>query len=74
MIHHVSLGTNDTERARRFYDPVLGVLVMTLLSDKGRSLDYGVNRFLFSLEAPTDGRPATPGNGVHIAFEAARAR
>jgi len=71
MIHHLSLGTNDAARARRFYDPVMAVLGLKLLADKDGSLDYGVNRFLFSLEKPTDGRPATPGNGVHIAFEAA---
>lgn len=71
MIHHLSLGTNDAARARRFYDPVLDVLGLKLLSDKDGSLDYGVNRILFSLEKPVDGRPATPGNGAHIAFEAA---
>lgn len=71
MIHHLSLGTNDSRRARAFYDPVLAVLGLKLLADRDGSLDYGVNRFLFSLEKPKDGRPATAGNGVHIAFEAA---
>jgi catechol 2,3-dioxygenase-like lactoylglutathione lyase family enzyme len=64
MIHHLSLGTNEAERARRFYAPVLGMLGLTLLADKGGSLDYGVNRFLFSLEKPTNGKPASAGNGV----------
>lgn len=71
MIHHLSLGTNDAARARRFYDPVLAVLGMKLLGEGGGSLDYGANRILFSLEKPTDGRAAAPGNGVHVAFEAA---
>lgn len=70
MIHHLSLGTNDAARARRFYDPVLGVLGLQLIADRDGSLDYGVNRFLFSLEKPTNGQPASAGNGVHIAFEA----
>jgi hypothetical protein len=26
MIHHVSLGTNDVERARRFYDAIFALL------------------------------------------------
>lgn len=71
MIHHLSLGTNDSCRARRFYDPVLAVMGLKLLADRDGSLDYGVNRFLFSLEQPKDGRPASAGNGVHVAFEAA---
>lgn len=71
MIHHISLGTNDSVRARRFYDPVMAVLGLKLLADRDGSLDYGANRFLFSLEKPKDGQPATAGNGVHIAFEAA---
>lgn len=71
MIHHLPLGTNDAARARRFYDPVLAVLGLKLLADKDGSLDYGVSCILFSLEKPVDGRPATPGNGADIAFEAA---
>lgn len=71
MIHHLSLGTNDAARARRFYDPVLAVLGLRLLADREGSLDHGVSRFLFSLEKPTNGESATAGNGVHIAFEAA---
>jgi catechol 2,3-dioxygenase-like lactoylglutathione lyase family enzyme len=36
------------------------------------SVDYGNEAGLvFSLETPTDGHAATPGNGVHIAFSAA---
>jgi catechol 2,3-dioxygenase-like lactoylglutathione lyase family enzyme len=68
MIHHVSLGTNDVQKARAFYNPVLAVLGLRLLSEDDHSLDYGVGAFLFSLETPVDGKPATVGNGVHIAF------
>jgi catechol 2,3-dioxygenase-like lactoylglutathione lyase family enzyme len=70
MIHHVSLGTNDLKRARAFYDPVLALLGLRLLSEDDKSLDYGVGAVLFSLETPVDGKAATPGNGVHIAFMA----
>lgn len=70
MIHHLSLGTNDLEKARAFYDPVLGLLGLRLLKEDDKSLDYGVGMVLFSLETPVDGKPATPGNGVHVAFTA----
>jgi catechol 2,3-dioxygenase-like lactoylglutathione lyase family enzyme len=70
MIHHLSLGTNDLEKARAFYDPVLALLGLRLLKEDDKSLDYGVGMVLFSLETPVDGKPAAPGNGVHVAFTA----
>jgi catechol 2,3-dioxygenase-like lactoylglutathione lyase family enzyme len=70
MIHHVSLGTNDISRARAFYDPVLVVLGLRLLKEDDKSLKYGIGAVLFSLETPVNGKPAMPGNGVHIAFMA----
>lgn len=70
MIHHVSLGTNDVARSRAFYDAVLAVLGLRLLKASDGSADYGVSAVLFSLETPVDGKPATAGNGVHIAFDA----
>lgn len=72
MIHHVSVGTNDLSRSRAFYDAVLPVLGLRLLNGSASSADYGVGSFLFSVETPVDGRPATAGNGVHIAFAAGR--
>ncbi len=32
MIHHVSVGTTDIKRSRVFYDPVLKLLGLRLLS------------------------------------------
>jgi catechol 2,3-dioxygenase-like lactoylglutathione lyase family enzyme len=69
-LHHVSLGTNDLARAQRFYDPLLAIVGLRVVARDALSIDYGVDGVLFSLETPVDGRPATPGNGVHIAFEA----
>ncbi|MFC7400046.1 VOC family protein [Chelatococcus sp. GCM10030263] len=68
MIHHVSLGTNDVARARAFYDPLLSLLGLRLIKADEKSADYGTGDVLFSLETPVDGRPASPGNGVHVAF------
>lgn len=70
MIHHVSFGSNDLARARAFYDPVMRHLGLRLLVASEQALDYGVGEILFSLERPVDGRPATVGNGAHIAFQA----
>jgi catechol 2,3-dioxygenase-like lactoylglutathione lyase family enzyme len=70
MIHHVSFGTSDLKRARKFYDPVLQVLGLRLLREDESSIDYGASYILFSLEVPVNGRTSSPGNGVHIAFAA----
>lgn len=70
MIHHVSFGTSDAGRAQKFYDPVLAVLGIRRLNVRDGSVDYGVGTLLFSLERPADGRPATVGNGSHVAFAA----
>ena len=72
MLSHVSLGTNDADRAARFYDPVLAVLGLRKLGERDGAIDYGTSMTVFSLEKPTDGRPASVGNGVHIAFWAGK--
>jgi catechol 2,3-dioxygenase-like lactoylglutathione lyase family enzyme len=70
MLSHVSLGTNDADRAAAFYDPVLAVLGMRKICERDGSVDYGTAKTVFSLERPSDGKPASVGNGVHIAFDA----
>jgi catechol 2,3-dioxygenase-like lactoylglutathione lyase family enzyme len=67
MLHHVSLGTNDLARAREFYDAVLAVVGLRFL-DASFGLNYGTGSFLVSIVKPVDDQPATPGNGVHLAF------
>ena len=68
MFSHVSFGTNDAERAAAFYDPVLAVLGVGPGKRRGGSVDYSAAAIGFSLEQPVDGKPASVGNGVHIAF------
>lgn len=68
MLSHVSLGTNDPVRAAAFYDPVLATLGIRKLHERDGSLDYGTSIMFFSLEKPVDGKPASVGNGVHVAF------
>lgn len=69
MIHHVSVGTSDLARARAFYDPVMRELGLHRTFDADEAVGYGAGITSFSLNLPSDGAPATPGNGVHIAFE-----
>ncbi len=68
MIDHVSVGTNDIARAHAFYDTVLGCIGVRLLQSDEHSADYGVASIVVSVETPLDGRPATRGNGMHVAF------
>lgn len=70
MVHHVSLGTADLERARAFYDPVMHELGLRRTLDVEDAVGYGAGITVFSLNLPADGAPASPGNGVHVAFEA----
>lgn len=70
MIHHVSLGTNDVKRSKRFYDAILPLIGIMPMSEDESGLGYGSGTFHFSVEVPVDGEPATVGNGVHIAFAA----
>ena len=69
-ISHVSVGVSDVNRAKNFYDPLMKLLGLLLRQADNESVDYGNEALVFSLETPTDGRPASPGNGVHIAFSA----
>ena len=68
VIHHVSLGTNDLKRSKRFYDAVLPIVgIMPMAEDEG-GLGYGSGTFHFSVQIPIDGKPASVGNGTHVAF------
>lgn len=75
MFSHVTLGTNDLPRAIAFYDRVLAPLG---IARQESDLDKGYAGYAAAPETtpqiwvlrPRDGRPATVGNGVTIAFEA----
>ena len=70
MIHHVSVGTNDLARSKRFYDAVLPIVGIMPMAEDAGGLGYGSGTFHFSVQVPIDGNPATVGNGSHIAFAA----
>ena len=74
MLNHVMVGTDDIERARRFYDAVLGVLGAaggTLnVNGTGQSrLFYRHDGSTFGVSEPIDGRPASHANGGTIRFK-----
>jgi catechol 2,3-dioxygenase-like lactoylglutathione lyase family enzyme len=68
VIHHVSVGTNNVERSKRFYDAVLPIVGIFPMAEDEGGLGYGSGTFHFSVQVPIDGKPATVGNGTHIAF------
>lgn len=69
MLHHVSVGVRDVERAAKFYDAVLGALgykrVMEFLP---YAIGYGDTTPAFWVQLPHNQQVATAGNGVHISF------
>jgi catechol 2,3-dioxygenase-like lactoylglutathione lyase family enzyme len=70
MIHHVSIGTNDVHRARKFYDPLMALIGFRVLKSSDQSVHYGASDIVFSLKTLVNGELSGPGNGVHIAFQA----
>lgn len=67
---HITLGTNNLDKARSFYDSVLTPLGMKRLVDADHGSMYGVDAPEFFILKPADGNPATVGNGLTIGFRA----
>ncbi len=71
MLHHVSLGVADVERAAKFYDAVLGALGFKRMADfLPYAVAYGDTGYSLWVQLPSDRNPARAGNGAHIAFNA----
>ena len=70
MIGYVTLGTNDLPRAAAFYDALLAEIGAKRLWDFGNAIAWGVSQDKPSLgiTRPHDGKAATVGNGVMVAF------
>lgn len=68
MFSHIMIGTNNLERAKSFYDAVLGTLgIAPAVVDRHR-IFYRTPTGIFSVSVPIDGKPATVGNGSTIGF------
>ena len=68
-LSHVSVGVTDIPRARRFYDAVLATLAIRMMVEF-EGAGYGREFPEFWIGHPHDGKPASPGNGMHICFNA----
>ena len=71
MLHHVSIGVSDVQRAAKFYDSVFSTLgyrrVMEIMP---YGIAYGREMPQFWVQLPHNHSPSSSGNGTHIAFEA----
>ena len=71
MLHHVSVGVRDVERAATFYDAILAALgykrVMEFLP---YAIGYGDKHPAFWVQLPHNQQPASVGNGYHVSFTA----
>lgn len=78
-LHHVSLGVTNMARSKAFYDAALkalGVVPLHVAEAAGvgvASVGYGVpgGAPSFWIGVPINRKPATAGNGAHVAFAAA---
>ena len=70
VMAHVSVGTNDYDKAIAFYDKVLATLNINRVFEESeaKAMAYGRQFPEFWVQAPFDGKPANVGNGSHFAF------
>jgi catechol 2,3-dioxygenase-like lactoylglutathione lyase family enzyme len=68
MFSHVMIGTNDLDKAKSFYDALLGTIdIAPAMVDRHR-IFYRTKTGTFSVSKPIDGKPATFANGGSIGF------
>jgi catechol 2,3-dioxygenase-like lactoylglutathione lyase family enzyme len=74
ILTHVTVGTNDLEKARAFYDGVLGALGYSRSHDMPHGSVWGQNgSWEFFALTPRDGASASNGNGGTVGFVAPNA-
>jgi catechol 2,3-dioxygenase-like lactoylglutathione lyase family enzyme len=72
MIGYVTLGTNDLEQARTFYDSLLGEVGAKRLMELEEGFTmYGtsMDRPMLAVTPPYNKEAATPGNGPMVALQ-----
>ncbi|MBI1366708.1 MAG: VOC family protein [Alphaproteobacteria bacterium] len=68
---HVTVGSNDLETSKKFYDAALGALGLKNLGPLGeRGVMWGDSAPEFIVLKPANGQPATHANGGTIGFAA----
>ncbi len=68
MFSHVMIGTNNLDRAKAFYDAVLGTLGVAPGAVDRHRVFWRTPTGVFSVTVPINGEPATVGNGGTIGF------
>ena len=68
MFSHIMIGTNDLDRAKSFYDAVLGTLGVAPGAVDRHRVFYRTRTGVFSVSLPINGEPATVANGGTIGF------
>jgi|SRR5882757_1018651 len=73
MFSHVTIGTNDVEKAKRFYDAALAPLGLTALAAYPEAVGYGAagGRPQLWVVRPLDKKAASVGNGITVGLDAA---
>ena len=71
MFSHIMIGTNNLERAKEFYDSVLGTLGVPPAKVDGHRIFYRTPSGVFSVTKPINGENSTCANGMTIGFAAA---
>ncbi len=71
MFSHIMIGTDDLDRAKAFYDTLLGTLGVKPAFVDGHRIFYRTQSGVFSVTKPINGEPATCANGTTIGFAAA---
>ena len=71
MFSHIMIGTNDLDRAKSFYDTLLGTLGVPPAMVDGHRIFYMTPTGVFSVSKPINGEAATAPNGGTIGFAAA---
>lgn len=72
MIGYITVGTKDMEKAAAFYDVLLKPLGASRFMETDQFIAWSSDPKAagFSVAKPWDGKPATVGNGVMVAFHA----
>lgn len=70
MFSHIMIGTNDLERAKAFYDSLLGTLGVPPARVDRHRIFYRTPTGVFSVTKPINGENATCANGMTIGFAA----
>lgn len=72
MFSHVTVGTNDLDAAKKFYDAVAKALGLARKADHPESVGYGPpdGRPQLWVLRPADKKTATAGNGITVGLEA----